>query len=154
MVMGLAMQPELLKSKFAWLKYVALKVMSTESDLLASRYGKTATSSKVTRQRIIAVASVLVAVFLGWAIWVTVSGVNEIKHQVLGYQVLSEGQTSVKFSVQSPAGAAKCAIQVLNQGFAVVGYKEVAVPASGQYETFVNTTELGVTGLVDKCWLK
>ena len=128
--------------------------MSSETDLLASRYGKTATSSKRTRQRIIAGASVLLAVFFGWAIWVTVGGVNEIKHDVLGYQVFSQGQTSVKFSVQSPAGAAKCAIQVLNQGFAVVGYKEVAVPASGQYETFVNTTELGVTGLVDKCWLK
>lgn len=128
--------------------------MSSETDLLAARYGKTATNSKRTRQRIIALTSVLLAAFLGWAIWVTVSGVNEIKHSVLGYQVLSEGQTSVKFSVQSPAGAAKCAIQVLNQGFAVVGYKEVEVPESGQYETFVNTTELGVTGLVDKCWLK
>jgi hypothetical protein len=154
MVLGLGMQPESLKSKFAWVKYVALKVMSSESDLQASRYGKTATSGKSTRQRIIALASVLIAVFLGWAIWVTVSGVNEVKHQVLGYQVLSDGQTSVKFSVQSPAGAAKCTIQVLNQGFAVVGYKEVPVPASGQYETFVNTTELGVTGLVDKCWLQ
>jgi len=154
MLKGLGMKQEMLKSKFAWVKYVALKEMSFESDLLASRYGKTATSSRRTRQRIIALASVLLAGFLGWAIWVTVSGVNEIKHNVLGYQVLSEGQTSVKFSVQSPTGAAKCAVQVLNQGFAVVGYKEVAIPASGQYETFVNTTELGVTGLVDKCWLK
>lgn len=128
--------------------------MNSESDLLASRYGKTASNSKRNRQRILALASVLLAAFLGWAIWVTVSGANEIKHSVLAYDVLSEGQTSVKFSVQSPSGAAKCAIQVLNQGFAVVGYKEVAVPASGQYETFVNTTELGVTGLVDKCWLK
>jgi hypothetical protein len=128
--------------------------MKSESDLLASRYGKTAPDAKKTRQRIIAVAAILISIFLGWAIWVSVSGASEIKHQVLGYEVLSEGQTSVTFSVQSPAGAAKCAIQVLNQGFAVVGYKEVAVPASGQYETFVNTTELGVTGLVDKCWLK
>ena len=154
MVMGLVRQPELLKSKFAWLKYVALRVMKSESELLASRYGKTAPDAKKTRRLIIAVAAILVSAFLGWAIWVAVSGASEIKLQVLGYEVLSEGQTSVKFSVQSPAGEAKCAIQVLNQGYAVVGYKEVDVPASGEFETFVNTTELGVTGLVDKCWLK
>ena len=128
--------------------------MKSESELLKSRYGKTAPDAKKTRQRIIALAAVLLTGFLGWAIWVAASGASEIKHQVLGYEVLSENQTSVKFSVQSPAGAAKCAVQVLNQGYAVVGYKEVEVPASGEFETFVNTTELGVTGLVDKCWLK
>jgi hypothetical protein len=77
-----------------------------------------------------------------------------VKHQVLAYEVIDETQTSVKFSVQSPSGAANCAVQVLNQGYAVVGYKEVDVASSGEFETFVNTTELGVTGLVDKCWLK
>ena len=128
--------------------------MSSESELLASRYGKTKPNAKQSRRRIIGMATALLAVFLGWAIWVTISGANEIKHQVLGYEVLSQGQTSVKFSVQSPAGAAECAIQVLNQGFSVVGYRQVSVPGTGEYETFVNTTELGVTGLVDKCWLK
>lgn len=152
--MDLATQPEVLKSKFAWLKYVALKVMKPESELLASRYGKTTPDAKKTRLQLIVAGVALVSIFLGWAIWVSLSGASEIKHQVLGYEVLGESQTSVKFSVQSPAGAAKCAIQVLNQSYAVVGYKEVDVPASGEFETFVNTTELGVTGLVDKCWLK
>jgi hypothetical protein len=128
--------------------------MKSETELLASRYGKVARDTNKTRQRIIALAASLLAIFLVWAVWVTLSGVNQVKHQVLGYEVLNEGQTSVKYSVQSPAGAAECAIQVLNQGYAVVGYKQVQVPASGEYETFVNTTELGVTGLVDKCWLK
>ena len=128
--------------------------MTSESDLLASRYGITASSKRATRKRIIALASLLVVLFLGWAIWVTVSGSDAIRHQDLAYEVIDESQTSVKFSVQSPSGPAKCAIQVLNQGYAVVGYKEVDVPASGDFETFVNTTELGVTGLVDKCWLK
>ena len=128
--------------------------MTSESDLLASRYGKVASSGPVNRKRIIALAAVLLAAFLTWAIWVTVSGAGEVKHQVLAYKVLNQNQTSVKFSVQSPTGPAKCAIQVLNQGYAVVGYKEVEIASSGQFETFVNTTELGVTGLVDKCWLK
>ncbi len=128
--------------------------MTSESDLLASRYGITANNSRATRKRIIALASLLLAMFLGWAIWVTVSGSDAIKHQDLAYEVIDESQTSVKFSVQSPSGPAKCAVQVLNQGYAVVGYKEVEVASSGEFETLVNTTELGVTGLVDKCWLK
>jgi hypothetical protein len=128
--------------------------MTSESDLLASRYGITASSKRATRKRIIALASLLVVLFLGWAIWVTVSGSDAIRHQDLAYEVIDESQTSVKFSVQSLSGPAKCAIQVLNQGYAVVGYKVVEVASSGQFETLVNTTELGVTGLVDKCWLK
>jgi hypothetical protein len=121
---------------------------------MTSRYGKKTISPGVNRKRIIILASALLVLFLGWAIWVTASNAGAVKSQDLGYEVLGTEQTWVKFSVQSSSGPAKCAIQVLNQGFAVVGYKEVDVPASGEYETFVNTTELGVTGLVDKCWLK
>ena len=128
--------------------------MKSESDLLASRYGKSANGAGVSRLRVIVLAVALIVIFLVWAIWVTVSGTSNVKSQVLGYEVFSPSQTSVKFSVQSPAGAAKCAIQVLNQAYAVVGYKEVEVGVSGEFETLVNTTELGVTGLVDKCWLK
>ena len=128
--------------------------MKSESELLASRYGKTPVGTGVNRRRIIMLAAALIVLFLGWAVWVTVSGTSDVKSQVLGYEVLSPTQTSVKFSVQSPAGDAKCAIQVLNQAYGVVGYKEVEVGTSGEFETLVNTTELGVTGLVDKCWLK
>ena len=128
--------------------------MTSESELLATRYGKTADGGKTSRSRIIALAAFLVSLFLAWAIWVTVDGSSEVKFQVIGYEVIDSGQTSVRYSVKSPSGPAKCAIQVLNQGYAVVGYKEVEVASSGEFETFVNTTELGVTGLVDKCWLK
>jgi hypothetical protein len=111
---------------------------------MAERYGKPA-GKKRNRKPIIALAAALIAAFLGWAIWVSIDNANQIKTQDLGYEILSEKQASVP---------AVCAIQVLNQGFAVVGYKEVPVAASGEYETFVNTTQLGVSGLVDKCWLK
>lgn len=128
--------------------------MTSESELLAARYGKTPSGGKASRNRIIALAVTLITLFLAWAIWVTIDGSTAVKSQVIGYEVIDAGQTSVRYSVDSPSGPAKCAIQVLNQGYAVVGYKEVEVAASGEFETFVNTTELGVTGLVDKCWLK
>lgn len=127
--------------------------MSSVSDLMAERYGKRA-GNKPNRKLIIGLAAVLLATFLAWAIWVSVQGANQIKTQDRGYEIISPLQASVKFAVQTPAGPAVCAIQVLNQSYSVVGYKELPVAASGEYETFVNTTELGVSGLVDKCWLK
>ena len=127
--------------------------MSSVSDLMAVRYGKKP-AGRPNRTRIIAMASALVAVFLTWAIWVSVDNANQVKSQDLGYEILSAQQASVRFAVQSPAGPAVCAVQILNQGFAVVGYKEVPIEASGEFEVLVNTTQLGVSGLVDKCWLK
>ena len=128
--------------------------MISETDLLADRYGRKTNAKEVNRRLLIGLAAVLIAIFVGWATWVTVDGANQIKSQDLAYEVIGPEQTSVRFSVSSPAGPAVCAIQVLNQSFAVVGYRELEISQSGEYEVLVNTTEPGVTGLVDKCWLK
>jgi hypothetical protein len=128
--------------------------MMSESDLMAKRYGKPAKSRQQNRRTIITLALALFVTFLAWAIWVTVDGADQIKSQDRAYEVLGVNQTLVRFSVSSPAGPAVCAVQVLNQAFGVVGYKEVEIAKSGDYETLVTTTEIGVTGLVDKCWLK
>lgn len=127
--------------------------MSSVSDLMAERYGKRP-NPKPRRGRIITLATALILLFLGWAIWVSVDGANQVKSQDLGYEILGPNQASVRFAVQTPAGPAICSVQVLNQGFTVVGYREVPIAASGEFETLVNTTELGVSGLVDKCWRK
>lgn len=128
--------------------------MISETDLLADRYGRKTNAKQVNRRLVIGLAAVLIAIFVGWATWVTVDGANQVKSQDLAYEVLGTEQTSVRFSVSSPAGTAVCAVQVLNQSFAVVGYRELEISQSGEYEVLVNTTEPGVTGLVDKCWLK
>jgi hypothetical protein len=128
--------------------------MISEKELLASRYGKSANSKQVNRRVVISLAVTLLASFFAWAIWVSIDGAKQVKFQDLAYEVLGPEQTSVRFSVSSPAGPAVCAIQVLNQSFMVVGYREVDIGQSGEFETLVNTTETGVTGLVDKCWLK
>ncbi|MEY4639080.1 MAG: hypothetical protein RLY13_78 [Actinomycetota bacterium] len=131
--------------------------MNTERDLLAQRYGRNKNTTKRNRTLIVVFGSFALAIFLAWAIWVTIAGAARVTTQDLGYQVLSPQQTSVKFNAQLPLGhqsGAVCAVQVLNQGFVVVGYRELQIDTSGVYETFVNTTELGVSGHIDKCWLK
>ena len=127
--------------------------MSSVSDLMAARYGKSG-SKKPNRKVIIGLAAVLLTMFLGWAFWVSAASLNQVKTQDLAYEILNENQARVKFKVESLSGPAICAVQVLDQGFGVVGYKTVPVAALGEYETLVNTTQLGVSGLVDKCWLK
>lgn len=127
--------------------------MTSVSDAMAERYGRRK-GKNPSRKPIIILAASLTVAFLAWAIWITVDGSRAVKTQDLGYEILSSSQASVRFSAFSPAGPAICAVQVLNQSFSVVGYREVQVPKSGEFELLVNTTELGVTGLVDKCWLK
>jgi hypothetical protein len=133
--------------------------MTSESDLISTRYG--ATKKRSGRERLIwgAVAASLLAIFLIWAVAVTIEGAAKITSQDLAYVILSPNQATVKFQVTKPTDTdVICAVQVLNNAFAVVGYREVEIAASAEkvvtLETLVNTSELGVTGLVDKCWRK
>jgi hypothetical protein len=127
--------------------------MSSVSEVMLERYGKKK-DRRVSKKWVIGLASVLFVSFIAWAVWVIADGADQIRSQDLSYEIISETEATVTFSVESPAGAAVCGIQVLNQAFSVVGYREVEIPASGEYQTRLNTTSLGVTGLVDECWLK
>jgi hypothetical protein len=127
--------------------------MSSVPEVMLERYGKRK-DRRISKKWVIALASVLFLSFIAWAIWVIADGADQIRSQDLSYEILSENEATVTFSVESPAGAAVCAVQVLNQAFSVVGYREVEIPSSGEFQTRLNTTSLGVTGLVDECWLK
>ena len=124
-------------------------------NLLQNRYGY-GVSHK--RDRIIAVGIALSAIlgFAAWAIWFTIDNANQVSSRDVGFTVIDELSTEVVFEVtRNPGQEVLCDIQVLNQSFAVVGFKTVAVaPSTGRsvvISTVVNTTELGTTGLVDSC---
>ncbi len=129
--------------------------MSNEK-LMQDRYGGT---SKPSRGRVIALASVLLAVFISWSIWVSFFSPQSAKPMVQGYEVVDESSTVVRFRVVKPAeSTAVCAVEVLSKSYAVVGYREVVIGpdtnSDALIEATVNTTSLGVTGLVEKCSLK
>jgi hypothetical protein len=129
--------------------------MSNEK-LMQDRYGRT---SKPSRGRVIALASALFAIFMGWAIWVSFFSPQTAKPAVQGYEVVDESTTIVRFSVAKPLeSTAICAVEVLSKSYAVVGFREVVIgPETNPdalIEATVNTTSLGVTGLVEKCSLK
>lgn len=127
----------------------------TNETLMQNRYG---INPKPNRRGVLVLAVALLALFFTWAIWVSFFAPATAKPSVLGYEVKSAESTVVRFSVTKPADrAAICAVEVMNSSFAIVGFKQVTVPASASdsevFEVAVNTTQLGVTGLVEKCSL-
>ena len=128
----------------------------TNQTLMQERYGKTNANG---RRNVTLVAVALLVVFFAWAIWVSFLSPAKATPSVLGFEVVNTQLTTVRFSVAKPQGTGfVCAAEVLNQSFAVVGYREVVIgrdaAASEVFEVPVNTTSLGVTGLVEKCWLQ
>jgi len=128
----------------------------TNETLMRERYGKSSSSS---RRNIAILAVALLTIFFGWATWVTFLAPSKATPKVQGYEVVSEQLTKVRFAVDKPNGTtAVCAAEVMNSSFAVVGYRQVTIgpdaSASEVFEASVNTTQLGVTGLVEKCWVK
>lgn len=130
----------------------------TESqDLLAKRYGKKTPDAKAKKRRsAFALGGVLVFTALVAAF--SLATYNPLSYKDLSYKIESELSVWVEFEVSAPLGVAvRCDIQALNNQFAVVGFKSVSLPASQEpvntYSIRLNTTELAVTGLVDKCEL-
>jgi hypothetical protein len=129
------------------------------NDYLANRYGNS--KAKARNQRILwtAVAATLVVAFFVWSIAINFSAPSKITAEVQSFKVISEIQTEITVSVENPTKQdGVCAVQVLSNSYGVVGYKELVV--SGKLgeeptlESSLNTTNLGVSATVDRCWFK
>ena len=57
----------------------------------------------------------------------------------------------------APGTTASCALEALNEKYAVIGWKIVELPASSErtrsFTDVVRTSEPAVTGLIYRCWL-
>jgi hypothetical protein len=75
-----------------------------------------------------------------------------------GSTIVNDREVSISFQVSMPVGkTASCALQVQNEAHGIVGWRIVSVPASTRYTTSyahtVFSSEMGVTGLIYRCWL-
>lgn len=125
---------------------------------IEQRYGKSRVRGRDRIWAIAIAASALIA-FLIWAVLFAIDDANSPKTQDLSYQIIDETLAEVTFEVNRPLGQVlECDVQVLNQSYSVVGFKRVLIEAENVRKrvvsTSVNTTELGVTGLVDTCRVK
>jgi len=131
---------------------------------IAQRYGKSPQQEGQRRRAIIITASLITALFAAWAIWAGLTANNDPTVKTASFKVLDQTSTTVSFVVTKPANSnVICAVQALKEDFAIVAHKEVIIPASGSEDSTVinvpfkatlRTTELAVTGLVDRCWFE
>ena len=97
--------------------------------------------------------------FAVWVVWVAFDGTSAtIEGRDIGHKVVDDRSTRISFEVSmTPGLEARCALQVQNDLHSIVGWKIVDIPASDKFtQSFtevVRTTELGVTGLIYRCWL-
>ena len=132
---------------------------SSPAATLDDRYGRTPGRTRRTRFLAIVAAAAVALVFIVWVIW---AGPGQTSHGLdtddVGYKVVSAHETVVHTQVSvDPGVTAKCAVQVLDKSFTIVGWKEIRIPASDQRSrsitTPVKTVTRGVTGLIHDCWV-
>lgn len=129
------------------------------NEYLAKRYGKN--PSKDRNQRVLwtVVGAALLVAFLVWALIINFAAPSSISANIKNFDLKSPIQTTATVTVTNPTQRdGICAIRVLNKSFAIVGYRELPVAGSlgavADVETSINTTELGVSATVDRCWFK
>lgn len=128
-----------------------------QDELLAARYGRTKQSKQRDRRFAIAVAATALVAFLIWGISTTWMNAERVTAEVRSFEVLSPQQTQVSFVVDRVRpDTVVCQLEVLDTAYTVVGYREAVVlgNASDEQTVLVNTTALGVTGVVKECWFK
>ena len=126
-------------------------------ELLAARYGRTKQSKQRDRRFAIAVAATALVAFLIWGISTTWMNAERVTAEVRSFEVLSPQQTQVSFVVDRVRpDTVVCQLEVLDTAYTVVGYREAVVlgNAADEQTVLVNTTALGVTGVVKECWFK
>ena len=131
---------------------------------IAQRYGKSPQQEGKRRIAIVLTARLFALLFVIWASWAALTAKNDPTVKTTSFEVIDKTNTSVSFVVTKPANTtAICAIQALKEDYGVVAYKEVKIPASGSEDgsitdvpvkAMLRTTELAVTGLVDRCWFE
>lgn len=126
---------------------------------VAERYGR---SSADRRRRVllavVAAAGVL-AVVVAWVVWVGLfSPAAGLETRDTGYVTRDDSSVDIRFEVTTdPGTAVSCALQALNEQFAIVGWKIVDLPLGDDrtraFVENVRITEPAVTGLIYRCWL-
>lgn len=131
---------------------------------LATRYG-TPKPGLTRRTRSAVIWTVLAAAVVGIAVFNLLTGNRPVTPKDVGFSIIDSSNASVDFELtKAPEDTAQCAVQVLNESYAVVGWKVVTIPANppeagadGGRTTAqrvqLRTESPGVSGGVNACWI-
>ncbi|MCC3282297.1 DUF4307 domain-containing protein [Arthrobacter caoxuetaonis] len=130
--------------------------MSSETRL-ANRYGTPKPGMSRRTKTILASAAGAAAV--GAAVFMAIpTGAGTVTSKDVGFTIPDASTAVVDFTVTKPTDVTvDCAVQVLNDSYAVVGWKTVRIgPAETgtvSLSVAVRTDSLGVTGGANACWV-
>ena len=116
------------------------------------------------RSRTLIIAVLLAAVAAVAAMALT-SGSPDVSSKDVGFSLIADGRASVDFEVTKDRSAtAQCAVQVLSENYAVVGWKVVTIGPNGAedgangggttaHRADIRTDSPAVSGGVNACWI-
>jgi hypothetical protein len=126
---------------------------------VAERYGRTAGDRRRRMTLGIIAAGGVIAVVVAWVVWVGLfSPAAGLETRDTGYVTRDDSSVDIRFEVTTePGTSVSCALQALNEQFAIVGWKIVDLPPGDDrtraFVENVRVTEPAVTGLIYRCWL-
>ncbi len=129
------------------------------TETLDRRYGRTPGRKRRDRWWIIGVAVAFVAIFAAWTFWAGWDNDQaDLEATDTAYTITDAHHVRITFTVNTPPGTpVTCAVQALNESFAIVGWRIISYPASDkrltEYTETIKTTEQSNTGLISNCWL-
>lgn len=131
---------------------------------VANRYGTPKPGlSRSTWKRLIWVT--LGVAVLATAVFSVQTSIPEVSSKDVGFNIQDEGRASVDYEItKDPETTVQCAIQVLSETYAVVGWQVVEIGPNSTDEgtdggrttahrTSLRTETIGVSGGVNACWV-
>jgi hypothetical protein len=128
-------------------------------DAIAERYGRTPSARRRAVTIAAAAGAAAIVVVVAWVAWAGLfSPAASLETRDVGYSANDDGTVAIRFEVSTePGTTVSCALQVLNQKYAIVGWKIVDLPASDErtrvFEDDLRVTEPAYSGLIYRCWL-
>ena len=98
----------------------------------------------------------LLALFLVWALSAVTASNGKVSLVSSGSKLLTDNSFQVYGKVSRPdGGVVRCAARIQALNFAVVGYREIELPAGvTSFDTTVYSFAPGVSASVTGCWLQ
>lgn len=126
---------------------------------LNDRYGRSRSTVRGNRLAMWMFVAFVIVALIAWLLWANPLKIGpSAEARDIGHTVVDSGTVVVDFSVTvTPGHEFACAIEAMNTGFAIVGWKVFTYPASDELtqtlQESVKTTEPATTGFVTSCWL-
>ena len=105
--------------------------------------------------------AVLAVAVVATGIFSLFAGTPAVSSKDVGFSIEGPALARVDYKVtKDPAATAQCAVQVLNESYAIVGWTVVTIPPASadedgrttSHSTMVRTESEGVSGGVNACW--